>query len=232
MSNFFKFEKDIDIEENPIDQSTPLKFHAYGGTSWFNISGYAYPNSATGDPTIFEIKNAFVLPSGKYEISINKELKNFDQTRDKLYFRIGDLYEEIEKEPKIITIEKQGALDFVFMLESSVRYFVGDNYKKQEDFGKDYSIQINIISGGLYEREKKYAVLKGDLNEDGMITLQDLARMRAYILGAEYMNETDLFRYDINGDGFVDIADLTSLALYLTGQEKIYDIEFRDEVEH
>lgn len=234
MSNFFQFEKDIDAEQTPIGTDRILKFHAFGGSSWFNVSGYAYPNIYDEEPTIIEIKDAFVIPSGEYEISINQDLKGFSDSdgSDRIYLKIGNSYEELNSVPKIITVENQESISLVFSFQSTTHYAVGDYYKQQEDFGKDYSIQINLITGGLYDREKKYAVLKGDLNGDGLVDLNDVVLMRLHLLGAELENESDSFRYDLNEDGKIDAVDLLSLQRYILGISKLYDIEFRDEVEH
>lgn len=224
MNDFVLFKENVFF-----DIANSLYFDGYKGSNWFSLNG-----EFRGD---YISPQVLTLPKGTYSISLNRALKKTsDGNEDRIYLSDsqGRTFVRISTTPREFSLEKTENIHlyFMFFTGSEEHYTKGEFFEKQEDYGKDYFININVISGGLYEREKKYAVLKGDLNEDGMVTLQDLAKLRAYTLGAEYLNETDLFRYDINGDGIIDAADLTPLRKYLIGQEKLYDIEFRDEVEH
>ena len=220
MSNFFCFEKDIDVVEYPFDPSRPFRFKAYGGTPFFSLSGYSYPG------TEFLLEKAFVLPKGQYQIGLDVELKG---RNDKIVLRNEENNFDIElsKEQTKITVENQMELDFILIFNSDTRYLFGDNYNEQEDYGKDYSIKVNVLSGGLYDRKTYTAVLKGDTTKDGLISMDDLLILRTHLLGGEF-EEVDTFRYDLNGDGVIDAVDLMIIRRYLSGTYPLYDVEYME----
>ena len=228
MNNFFKFEKDILFEDAPHDPSMKFRFQAYANTAWFNLNGYAYPNS-DGSPTIFKIEDAVLLPVGSYALDLNRDLKGSPLDAVYLISKDGSQKEIVRNDS--IQVEKQQYFDLVFEFKSNSRYLVGDNFDFQEDYGKDYEIIIKLISGGLYERERKIAVLKGDLDEDGAITYKDLVLMNLLEFGANFEG-TDTFRWDIDNDGDIGGIDNLILEKYLKGKESLYQVEFIDEVQY
>lgn len=50
---------------------------------------------------------------------------------------------------------------------------------------------------------------KGDLNDDGKITVSDVVKATRYSLGLEKLTEEQLASADVNGDGVVDVRDIT-----------------------
>ena len=224
MSNFFFFDEDIEIVQYPFDPSRPFYFHAFGGSSWFYISGYAYPD------TRVEFDTDFIIPVGEYEVSLNMGLKGREDVLCFCDERRNVLCYLSEQKQKVI-IQEETRIKLVIQFNSSIHYLKGDNYEAKEDYGKDYFININVVSGGQYERKKEIAVLKGDLNEDGLISTEDLVNMRLYLLGAEFENAGDMERYDINGDGKIDAVDLLALRQYLSALYPLTDINFREEPE-
>lgn len=227
MNNFFKFEEDILFEDTPIDPSMKLKFRAYGNTPWFNLDGYAYPQS-DGSATIFKIENAILLPKGSYSLSLNRNLKG---RGDSVFLVSKDGAKKKQIGNDSIQVEQQQFFDLIFELKSGYRYFEGDFWsERQEDYGKDYQIKVALISGGLYEREKKYAVWKGDINNDGKIDWEDFVLMNLFDFPweVELEDADDMFRMDVNGDGWVGGLDNLTLERYLCGREKLYEVEFRE----
>lgn len=53
--------------------------------------------------------------------------------------------------------------------------------------------------------------LKGDLNNDGQVTIADLVIMNKYILGSQNPEKSQLLNGDMNNDGYVDSFDLVLL---------------------
>ena len=51
----------------------------------------------------------------------------------------------------------------------------------------------------------------GDINNDGVVNIEDLVQIVNYITGDGDLNEDQLCRADINGDGYVDLLDLVTL---------------------
>ena len=60
------------------------------------------------------------------------------------------------------------------------------------------------------------AVLIGDVNNDGMITIRDLSELKRLLAGASE-DEFNLANSDVSGDGLVTISDLSSLKKMLAG---------------
>ena len=66
-----------------------------------------------------------------------------------------------------------------------------------------------------YER----SALKGDVNDDGVVDLKDLTRIRKYLAGFDV--EINLANADVTGDGEVNLKDLTRMRKYFAG----FDVE-------
>jgi hypothetical protein len=189
------------------------------------LNGKTYPD------TELVVGSFFVLPKGKYIISIDKPLKG---ESDNVYLQEKNACGEepfsieISTIPKEIEIPTQTICNLVFSFADSTNYIFGDNYSEQEDFGKDYSIKINVISGGVYERKRYRTMIRGDANGDGKISVEDLIYHRILELGGMVEIEDDyLFRMDTNGDGTIDDYDLIAIKMDIIGSEiAIRDIEF------
>ena len=61
------------------------------------------------------------------------------------------------------------------------------------------------------------AVLKGDTNGDGAITLRDLANVRLHLLGLITLEGANATGADTNGDGQIALRDLANIRLHLLG---------------
>lgn len=227
--NFFKFTESLHKIEYPFDPSRPFEFFSFGGTPWFYISGYAYESESK--PTEICIEKCVFLAKGVYKIKLDKNLKGFNQ--DKVFLSSSDnsFVFELTEESKELVLDRQTQFDLVFSFSSGIHYLKGDYFSAQEDYGKDYSIIINLISGGIFDSPKEKAVLKGDINGDGIIDIEDLSLLKQYVLGAElYDISTDLFRMDINEDGTIDENDVYFLEDYIFAKKSLNtDVEYREE---
>ena len=59
--------------------------------------------------------------------------------------------------------------------------------------------------------------LRGDINNDGKITIDDATKLQRYIarIDSAAGDETFTARADVNGDGYVNIVDVTEIQRYL-----------------
>ena len=62
-------------------------------------------------------------------------------------------------------------------------------------------------------------VQRGDVNNDGKITIDDATKLQRYIarIDSAAGDETFTARADVNGDGNVNIVDVTEIQRYLAG---------------
>lgn len=72
-------------------------------------------------------------------------------------------------------------------------------------------------------------IIKGDINEDGRITLRDLELMEALLNGGLYIDGSSISERafeaaDIFSDGTLDDKDLTPITLHILGKEIINEV--------
>lgn len=65
------------------------------------------------------------------------------------------------------------------------------------------------------------AIIKGDINSDGKISISDLAMIKAKLLGTNNLNGAYYEAADINKDGKISISDLAMVKAHLLGTSKI-----------
>ncbi len=65
------------------------------------------------------------------------------------------------------------------------------------------------------------AVVTGDINGDGKISITDFTRLKAFLLGEEEKDALKKKASDINGDGKISITDFTQLKTHLLGGKQI-----------
>ena len=92
--------------------------------------------------------------------------------------------------------------------EITVSYSAGDicDYDENEVYFETVPGKVTVES----------AVLIGDVNNDGMITIRDLSELKRLLAGASE-DEFNLANSDVSGDGLVTISDLSSLKKMLAG---------------
>ena len=64
-------------------------------------------------------------------------------------------------------------------------------------------------------------VLKGDANNDGKVSVSDLAAIRLHILGYVVLSGNALIGADANGDGKISVSDLAAVRLHILGKINI-----------
>ena len=78
---------------------------------------------------------------------------------------------------------------------------------------EDIFAAVRIELGNAVEEAKGEPVVPvviGDVNDDGLITLKDLAALKAYVAGVSGA-EANVANSDINGDGLVTISDVGAI---------------------
>lgn len=69
------------------------------------------------------------------------------------------------------------------------------------------ALNVTVINSGL----------PGDVNDDGVVDLKDLVRLRKYLAGADVV--IHMGNADVNGDGLVDLKDLVRMRKYFAGAD-------------
>ena len=64
-------------------------------------------------------------------------------------------------------------------------------------------------------------MVTGDLSGDGRVTITDMVRLQAHLLGKTSLTGAALQAADLNGDGQVTITDMVRLQAYLLGRGTI-----------
>jgi subtilisin family serine protease len=80
-----------------------------------------------------------------------------------------------------------------------------------------YSIELGVSK--YIDVEVK--IVKGDVNNDGNVTITDLVKLSRHLAGLETIQSNYLENADINNDGNVTITDLVKLSRHLAGLEGI-----------
>lgn len=65
------------------------------------------------------------------------------------------------------------------------------------------------------------SVKKGDVNGDGEITIDDLAKIKLHLIDKEVLTGRNFKAADINNDGEITIDDLAKIRLHLIGLIKL-----------
>jgi len=89
--------------------------------------------------------------------------------------------------------------------------------KNRIHFDKD---EHHVITLRIEEvDESELPVLRGDVNNDGRVTITDLVILHLSLAGLEDINQYHKVNADMNNDGRISITDLVMLHLYLAGVE-------------
>ena len=68
------------------------------------------------------------------------------------------------------------------------------------------------------------AYIKGDINGDGKITLEDLALVNGHVVGYVTLTGAQFNKADVNNDGIVNALDLVKLKRHTWGNEIITEV--------
>ena len=92
--------------------------------------------------------------------------------------------------------------------------------KIQEIIDKNAEIATGMKIKILLNNEQvEYeAVVTGDINGDGKISLVDLANLKLSMIGKRTLSTASMMAGDINGDGKTSLNDLAKLKMYLVGK--------------
>lgn len=78
---------------------------------------------------------------------------------------------------------------------------------------------VSVFSAFAVEDETKNALVYGDVNIDGDITVIDATDIQKYIVGLEEFTEDSKSAADVDSDGVVSVMDATSIQKYIVGLE-------------
>lgn len=71
----------------------------------------------------------------------------------------------------------------------------------------------------LDENTEFILVVTGDINQDGRISVTDLAKLKMHIIEKEVLVDSKYLAADISGEGQVTITDLAKLKKLIIGME-------------
>lgn len=74
------------------------------------------------------------------------------------------------------------------------------------------------------------SVLKGDVDDNGRIEIDDVTLLQKYLAGLEELNEKGIFAADVKCDNMLNVDDVTMIQKYLAGLIKDFNISTNDEV--
>lgn len=66
--------------------------------------------------------------------------------------------------------------------------------------------------------------LRGDINNDGKLSIIDMLTIFRYKSGEIELDEQELARADVNGDGSVTLIDARSILRHIAGEELIDEV--------
>lgn len=69
-------------------------------------------------------------------------------------------------------------------------------------------------------------IIKGDVNGDGKITIEDLIQIQLHILGAIELVGDAFWAADTNNDGQITILDLANIQKHLLGVQVINEVVY------
>lgn len=76
---------------------------------------------------------------------------------------------------------------------------------------------VSIFSAFAVEDETKNALVYGDVNIDGDITVIDATDIQKYIVGLEELTADSKSVADVDSDGAISVMDATSIQKYIIG---------------
>ena len=191
--NIFTYNKSKTLIVNALLQGLYKNENLMNNT--FNDLGETHWGDTVADKVVVEIRDA-AYPYTVVETLYLNLLTNGKISTDVNYQNDGMYY---------IAIKNRNHLETWSSIPVS---FAGDtiNYDFTTSASKAYSDNQKEVSTGIY------AILVGDVNQDGVVDISDLVGM-----DADLTNGTlGYIVYDMNGDGVIDISDLVIIDENLT----------------
>lgn len=171
---------------------------------------------------------------GSFQLTISglNDLRNVEIDKNFEYSNQNDMFmSEFDKENGILTANfssaysqnTYGSLFTVYFTVDQPEYNI--ELYPNLDYVAFYDEEANVIpvSSKLGEiiisvnAENPDNQVKGDVDGDQMVTLQDLLIIQRSLLGNSSLNDTQYYLADVNSDGMVDIRDCQYIQKYLVG---------------
>ncbi len=178
-----------------------------GQSSW-TFQGYIYIGDFSGTSTTEDVGESS-CKTGIYEVDVTTTLN--------MRSGAGTSYSYVVSIP-------DGALLTVTQIQSAGGYTWGyTTYNGNSGWvALDYCIYISDAESeteAATESASDYesAVLKGDIDGDGAVTVSDASLIQKSIVGATSLDDSQLELCDFNGDGHINVVDVTDLQKYIVG---------------
>ena len=173
-------------------------------------------------------------------LEANQPVASYEMTIEMPYFvEVNRVYTNMENDTSVFTENVNGntvkvAYSSAYDMYNTVELFYIDYTITQEvnDMGWLY-LQNCMFTTSNYEevsvcaslgyisvssKQIEIKAMKGDVNMDDVVDLQDIILTQQYIVGSSYFNDEQFYRADINNDGMVNILDCQYMQGYLVGR--------------
>ena len=175
----------------------------------FYVTNVAFGDMFTSDESICEAKNVVVAEDAKAKSEFAKANIPTANLRALCFYADSSDFSDKTGDGTVITVtfrysgELDGTYGFGFVP-------VPDSVINSSGNDVDFTFYPASIPFAPIENN----VIIGDVNDDGLITLQDLAALKKYLAGVSGATANDL-NSDVNGDGLVTIADIGAIKILL-----------------
>ena len=200
----------------------------------FNKSGMkvmaTYSDGSTKEVSDYEVVDGNNLPAGKTTVTISYTENGITKTTtqnitvtEKLQMEIENYVEHKEQNTSYIRNISPNTTIREFCEKIKTNGEIKIYKEAQEIIDKNAEIATGMKIKILLNNEQlEYeAVVTGDINGDGKISLVDLANLKLSMIGKRTLSTASMMAGDINGDGKTSLNDLVKLKMYLVGKVNI-----------
>ena len=200
----------------------------------FNKSGMkvmaTYSDGSTKEVSDYEVVDGNNLPAGKTTVTISYTENGITKTTtqnitvtEKLQMEIENYVEHKEQNTSYIRNISPNTTIREFCEKIKTNGEIKIYKEAQEIIDKNAEIATGMKIKILLNNEhvEYEAIVKGDINGDGKISLVDLANLKLSMIGKRTLSTASMMAGDINGDGKTSLNDLVKLKMYLVGKVNI-----------
>jgi len=165
----------------------------------------------------------YIIPDGVKKVDSGA----FDPSE---YSKKNQYLKQLEIPESVTEFYELRRLDYLFESLENVYYagnkeewdkLIGGNYidgSTNIHFGKD---DFDTATSERYYDETRG--LRGDINNDGAVTVADILKLYNYLVGKSDGSEYSKYRFDVKTDGKIDISDAIRLKLALVDEIQLWD---------
>ena len=77
------------------------------------------------------------------------------------------------------------------------------------------------VEAKIYAEGEAPVPVKGDVNNDGMITVSDISKIAAHVKGKKSLTDEEFERAEVSGDGILTVTDIAKVAAHVKGKKAL-----------